>query len=110
MKASCGYVSDDYLKGNDGYLFNDSLAVAYLLYEVGGYALLLEHLEHIVCHLVVDDALACDSALLLAVERCCVVLVVNDYEVGVVCGIDLLSLALIELFLFNDVFHFKNPP
>ena len=58
----------------------------------------LLHLGHqAVGHLVVDDALAHDGALLQAVQSGSVVLVVNDDQVGVVGGVDLLGLALVNL-------------
>ena len=64
---------------------------------MSGNSLFFKQTEHKVCHLVVDNALADDCALLLAVERGCVVLVINNNIVGVVCCENLLRLALIKL-------------
>ena len=54
-------------------------------------------------HLVVDNALAGDGALLLTVECGCIVLVVNDYEICIVGSEYLLSLAFVQLFFLFHV-------
>jgi hypothetical protein len=70
---------------------------------VGRHALLLEQLEHVIAHYVVDHALAGDGAFLLTVECGCIVLVVNDYEICVVGSKYLLSLAFVQLFFLFHV-------
>ena len=93
-----GDVADDDLQGNDGDLFHHGLPLAELPDEVGGDAGCLQLGHEAVGHLVVDDALAGDGALLGAVEGGGVVLVVHDDQSGVVGGVDLFGLALIEQF------------
>ena len=95
-----GDVADDDLQRHDGDLFHQGLPLAQLLYEVGGDAGLLQLCHEAVGHLVVDDALAGDGALLGAVEGGGIVLVVHDDQIRVAGGVDLLGLALIELFQF----------
>ena len=84
-------------------LFNEGLAVGELSNQVGGDAVLLEHLHQVVGDLVVDDALFGNGALLLAVEGGRVVLIGDDVGVRVVGRKDLLGFSLVELFPF---FHF----
>ena len=85
------------------------LPVAELLHVVGGDAGGLQPAHEVVGHAVVDGALAGDGALLQAVEGGGVVLVGDDDHLGVVAGVDLLGLALVEL-LFLLVSHFSLAP
>ena len=70
---------------------------------MGRHTLLLQKLEHVVAHYVVDNALAGNGALLFAVECGCIVLVVNDYEIRIVGSEYLLSLAFVQLFFLFHV-------
>ena len=108
-KGTGGNVSDDDLERYDGNLLYQSFALGELLDEMSRHALLLQQLEHMVAHDVVDDALAGDAALLQAVECRCIVLVVYDDQVRVVGCEYLLSLAFVQLFfLFHVQFlHFN---
>ena len=104
-----GNVADDDLERYDGDLLDQSLALGELLDEMRRHALLLQQLEHMVAHDVVDDALAGDRALLEAVECGRIVLVVYDDQVRVVGCEYLLGLAFVQLFfLFHVQFlHFN---
>ena len=73
---------------------------------MGGYAGLLQLLHQEVGHLVVDGTLAGDGALLQAVKGGGIVLIGDDDHVGVLGGIDLLGLALVQLL---DFLHVKHP-
>ena len=98
-----GDVADDDLERDDGDLLDEGLAVGELLNEVRRHALLLEQLEHVVGHDVVDDALARDLALLLAVECGRIVLVVYNVQVRVVGCKYFFCLAFVKLFfLLHD--------
>ena len=98
-----GNVADDDLQRNNGDLLYQGLALGELLDEMRRHALLLQQLEHMVAHDVVDDALADDGTLLCAVKGGGVVLVGYDDEVGIFGGVNLLGLAFVELFfLFHD--------
>ena len=104
-----GDVADDDLQRYNGDLLYQGLTLGELLNKVGRHALLLEQLEHVIAHYVVDNALAGDGALLLTVECGCIVLVVYDYEICIVGSEYLLSLAFVQLFfLFHVQFlHFN---
>ena len=92
-----GDVADDDFQGHDRDFLHQGLPLAQLLDEVSGDTGLL-HLGHqAVGHLVVDDALAHDGALLQTVQGGGVVLVVHDDQIGVIRLKDLLGLALINL-------------
>ena len=91
-------VADDNLQRHDGDLLHQGLPLTQLLNEVGGNAGLFDPPHQMVGHLVVDDALARNGALLQAVEGGGVVLVVHDVKFRVVGAEDLLGLSLIELF------------
>ena len=100
-----GNVADDDLKRYDGNLLYQSFALGELLDEMRRHALLLQQLEHMVAHDVVNDALAGDRALLEAVECGRIVLVVYDDQVRVVGCEYLLGLAFIKLFcLIHNAF------
>ena len=104
-----GNVADDDLERHDGDLLDQILALGELLDEMRRHALLLQQLEHMVAHDVVNDALAGDRALLEAVECGRVVLVVYDDQIRVVGREYLLGLAFVQLFfLFHVQFlHFN---
>src|SRR5207245_8056924 len=65
-------------------------------HEVGRYALSIERREEHLGHAVVEDVFADDRAALLRVEGGGVVLEVLDQEVGIVSGVELLRLTLVE--------------
>ena len=92
-----GDITDNDLQRDDGDLLDDGLALVDLLNKMGGNTLLLQVSHQAVGHLVVDDALAVDGALLQAVECGGVVLVGNDELLGVLGGEDLLGLAFVQL-------------
>ena len=98
-------IADDDLQRYDGDLLHGSLPVGQLFHIVGGYALGLQPAHEIVGHAVIDGALAGDGALLQAVKRSGVVLVGDDDHIGVLGGIDLLGLALVQLlqFVHNEI-------
>ena len=98
-------IADDDLQGDNGDLLHRGLTLAELLHKVGGHASLLQLLHEVVGHLVVDGALAGDGALLGAVKGGGVVLVGDDNNIGVLGGIDLLGLALVQLlqFVHNEI-------
>ena len=98
-----GNVADDDLQRYNGDLLYQGLTLGELLNKVGRHALLLEQLEHVIAHYVVDNALAGNGALLLTVECGCIVLVVNDYEICIVGSEYLLSLAFVQLFFLFHV-------
>jgi len=100
-----GDVPDDDLQGHDGYLFHNGVPLTQLLHEVGGDAGLLHPLHQAVGHLVVDDALAHDGALLGPVEGGGVVLIGHDHQFGVVGGVDLLGLSFVQLLALFHVQH-----
>ena len=100
-----GNVADDDLQGHDGDFFHHGLPVGDLLDEVGGHARFFQLLHQVIGQLVVDDALADDGALLGAVERGGVVLVVHDHQIRIVGGKDFLGFSFIELLEF---FHDDN--
>ena len=102
-----GDVAHDDFQGDDGHLLHQGLPVVELFDQMGGDALLLQPGHEQVAHLVVDDALARDGTLFQAVEGGSVVLIGDDQLLGVVSGVDLLGLALVEQFLF---FHGSSPP
>ena len=102
-KGTRGDVADDDLQRHDGNALDNGLAVGDLLDQVGGNAVLLQHLHQVVADLVVDDALGFDGALFQAVERGRIVLVVDDQQFGVVGFKDLLGLAFVELVQFFDL-------
>ena len=83
-------------------------AVSYThLNKVGFNAVLLQQLEHKVGHAVVYHAFAHNRALFLAIERRCVVLIINNAEVRIVRCKDLFGFSLINLL---TLFHDQNPP
>lgn len=102
-KGTGGNVADDDLQRYNGDLLYQGLTLGELLNKVGRHALLLEQLEHVIAHYVVDNALAGDGTLLLTVECGCIVLVVNDYEICIVGSEYLLSLAFVQLFFLFHV-------
>src|SRR5699024_1915384 len=106
-KAARGDVADDDLKRDDGDLLHQGLPVRELLYIVRRHAVLLQHAHEAVGQAVVYDALAQDGAALFAVEGGGVVLVGDDAQGGVVRGVDLFGLALVELF---ELFHVSSSP
>ena len=96
-----GDVADDDLERYDGNLLDHGLTVAELLDKVRrDVRFLFELLHQQVAHLVVDDALADDGALLQTVERGRVVLIGHDIAFGVVGQKYFLCLTFIELFTF----------
>ena len=106
-KGAGGNVAHNDLERYDRDLFNHGLTVGQLLDKVGRHALLLEQLEHVVAHHVIDRALARNGALLLAVERGRVILVGDDDEVRIVGCEYLLGLAFVKLFFLFHV-HFLH--
>lgn len=97
-KAACCDVSYDNFQRNDLNLLNNGLAVVDLLDKVGRDTLLLEKAEHVVCHLVINNALAVDLTLLQTVESGSVVLVGHHYVIRVLLDSEnLLSLAFVKL-------------
>ena len=102
-----GEIADDDLQGHDADPAHQGIPLRELLYEVGGDAGLLHPGHEAVGHLVVDDALAHDGALLQAVQGGGVVLIADNDEFRVIGGVDLLGLALVELF---TLFHGCFPP
>ena len=97
-----GDVADDDLQRHDADLLHQGFPLGQLLNEVGGNAAALQLRHQAVAHLVVDDTLAYDGALLQAVEGSGVVLVVHDQQFGIVGSEDLLGLAFVQLlFLFH---------
>ena len=69
-------------------------------------AFLFQLLHDVVGHTVVDNTLANDCALLLAVECSCIVLIVYDHNFRILGCEYFLCLALIELLCFFPISHF----
>ena len=87
--------------------FYHSLPVVQLLHQVSGNAVLFQHTHEEVAHAVVDGALAGNGSLFETIEGSGVVFIGYDELLGS-SGIDLLSLAFVEL-----LFSFSicvNPP
>ena len=106
-KGAGGNIPDDNLQRNDGSLLHQGLPVGQLLHQVGGNALLLQQLHHVVGNPVVDGALTGDGSLLQAVERSRVVLVGHQQDLRIVRSVHALSLAFVEHFF---LFHGNFPP
>ena len=92
-----GDIADDNFQRNDRDLFYQRFALGELLDKVRRDTGFLHSGHQTVRHLVVDNALACDGAFFQAVQRRCVILVVDDDERGVIRGVDLLRLAFVNL-------------
>ena len=92
-----GDVADNHFQGHDGNFLHDGLPLVDFLDVVGGNTLLLQVGHQTVGHLIVDDALALDGALLQAVEGGGIVLVLHNQLLGIVGSEDLLGLAFIQL-------------
>ena len=101
-KVASRNIADDDLQRNDLHLFDHGLPVVQLLHEMGGDAVLFQHLHEQVGHAVVDGAFAQDGALLLAVEGRCVILVLHDEAFGIIGAKHFLSFSFVDLF---QLFH-----
>ena len=125
-----GDVPNDDFQGDNGHLFYHSLPVVQLLHQVSGNAVLFQHTHEEVAHAVVDGALAGNGSFFETIEGSGVVFIGYDELFGIFCGIDLLSLAFVELLflfhlcksslqvkfvfhglvLFQDLFPVRGPP
>ena len=77
---------------------------------MGGDALGFQQCHEPVAHLVVDHALALNGALFQTVEGSGIILVLNDQQLRIVSGKNLLGLAFIKLFfLFHIFLHVYFP-
>lgn len=85
----------DDLQRHDLYLFDDGLPVGDLLHIMGGNPFLFQHPHKVVGHPVVDDPLAQDGALFLAVEGGGIVLVIHDIFFRIFGGIHPFGLTLV---------------
>ena len=101
-----GEIADDDLQGHDGDPLHQRLPLAQFLHEVGGDAGLLQPPHQGIGHLIVDDALARNGTLFQAIEGSGVILVVHDIQLRIIGFVDLLGLALIDLF---QLLHWKIP-
>ena len=93
-----GDIAHNDFQRHDVNLLHQRLAVGNFFNVMRRDAVFLQHLHQEIRHAVVDDALAHNRALLEAVERGCVVLVVHQHNVRIVRRKNLLRLAFIELF------------
>jgi len=83
-KGTGGDIADNDLQRHDRNLLHQGLPGIQLLDEVGGNALLFQHLHEPVAHLVVDNTLTGNGALLQTVEGGGVVLVFYNQKLRVV--------------------------
>ena len=98
-----GDVADDHLQRNDPDTFDQRLPLGQLFHEMGRDTCPFQPLHQTVAHPVVDDAFAADRPLLQTVECRCIVLIVHDQQLRVVCRVHLLGFAFIyQFFLLHD--------
>ena len=67
------------------------------------YSLFLQKLENMIGHTVIDSTLSYDRALLFPVESSCIILVIYDNNIRILCCKYLLCFSFVKLFHF---FHF----
>ena len=73
---------------------------------MGRNTFLLKKLENMVGHAVVDHTLAHDGSFLLSVEGRCIILIINDHHIRVICCKYLLCLSFVKLLhLFHGFLH-----
>ena len=104
-KVTGGNIADNDLQRHDGDLFHQSIPLGKLLDKMRGDSGLLHFRHQTVRHLVVDNALAHDRSLFQSVQRGGIILIGYDHQIGVLGGINLFCLALVQLlFLFHVPF------
>ena len=66
------------------------------------YSLRGQHFKQVAGELIVDNAFISNGAFLFTVTGSGIILVINNYLIGIISGIDFLGFALVqELFLFH---------
>ena len=100
-KGTSSNVADDDLKRDDVNSLDEGFTVTQLPDKVRGDTGFFKALHQQVAHPVVDDAFAVYRSLFETIECCRIILVGNDEEFRVLCGIDFFCFSFIKL-LFPD--------